>query len=120
MAAPIAVPGFDKTQSSNPFGYNEDQLGEKKLALKTMMDLYPGVPYTHAEWVYDLCKNTPQKELDIIMKKVDSEPSRFVAMPGESYDLEVIDASNSLSNNEDSEKNNIDSIIKDESTEESV
>jgi|TARA_A100001015_G_scaffold315516_1_gene427521 hypothetical protein len=105
MAAPVAVPGFERVKNENPFGYTEDQLGEKKLALKTMMELYPGVPYSHAEWVYDLCKNTPEEQLKQIMKKVDEEPSRYVATPGESYDLEVIDSSDSLmTNNEVSEK----------------
>ena len=104
MAAPVAVPGFERKTNDNHFGYTEDQLGEKKLALKTMMELYPGVPYTHCEWVYDLCKNTPEKELKEIMRKVDSEPSKYVATPGESYDLEVIDASDSLINNEIVEK----------------
>ena len=116
MTAPIAVPGYERTKNDNHFGYTEDQLGEKKLAIKTMMELYPGVPYTHAEWVYDLCKNTPQKELDEIMGRVDSEPSRFVAIPGESYGLEVIDAHNSLN----ADEKNVCMDSKNESSEESL
>ena len=113
MAAPVAVPGFTRKESANPFNYTEDQLGEKKLALKTMMELYPGVPYTHAEWVYDLCKNTSQEKLDKMMKKIDLEPSRYVAKAGESYTLDVVDASMSLIHNQ---KISSDSIINDESS----
>lgn len=96
MAAPIAIPGYEKIKHENHFNYTEDQLGEKKLALKMMMELYPGVPYTHCEWVYDLCKNTKDSELQDIMRKVDEEPSKYVATPGESYTMEIIDADQSL------------------------
>ena len=98
MAAPIAVPGIERTKHPNHFDYTEDQLGEKKLAIKTMLELWPGVPYTHAEWVYDMCKNTPESELQEIMRKVDEEPSKYVAEPGESYTMEIVSQEESLEN----------------------
>lgn len=116
-----AIPGFERFENPNHFGYTEDQLGERKLALKTMKELYPTVPTLWAEWVYDLCKNTPEDKLKEIMEKVDTEPSRFVAEAGESYTMEIIDPEESLQLNEqNTEKKNIDNIIKDESSEKSV
>tara|TARA_R100000426_G_scaffold75077_1_gene52676 strand:- start:871 stop:1278 length:408 start_codon:yes stop_codon:yes gene_type:complete len=116
-----AIPGFERVKCENHFNYTEDQLGERKLALKQMKELYPDVPNLWAEWVYDLCKNTPEDKLKEIMKKVDTEPSRFVAEAGESHTLEIIDAEESFLNNEqNTEKKNIDNIIKDESSEKSV
>ena len=63
---------------------------ERKLAVKTMVELYPGVSAYHAELVYDFCKNTPEAELKEIMKKVEEEPSRFIAEPGESFNMEIL------------------------------
>ena len=119
--ASYAIPGFERVETPNHFGYTEDQLGERKLALKTMKELYPDVPNLWAEWVYDLCKNTPEEKLKEIMEKVDREPSRFIAEAGESHSMEIVDAEESLLNNEqNTEKKNIDNIIKDESSEKSL
>ena len=116
-----AIPGLERVENPNHFGYTEDKLGERKLALKKMCELYPDVPKLWAEWVYDLCKNTPEDKLKEIMERIDTKPSRFVAEAGESYDLEIIDPEESLHNNEKNKgKKNIDNIIKDESSEKSV
>lgn len=100
MAAPINVPGFERHKTQNHFDYNEDQLGQRKLAIKTMCELYPGVPSLHAEWVYDLCMNASQEEIDKMKRTIDTVPSRYVATPGESDTLEILDASDSLANRE--------------------
>lgn len=73
----LAVPGLERKTPENPFKYSEDELTDRKIALKTMMELWPDVNPLHAEWVYDMCKNTPADQMDEIKKKVETEPSRF-------------------------------------------
>lgn len=74
----LGVPGLTQKTDDNPFNYTDDQRDERRMALKAMKELYPQVSNVHAEWVYDLCRNTPDDELRAIMKKVDETPSRFV------------------------------------------
>jgi len=94
----VNVPGYDKKPQENHFNYTEDELGEKKRCLKLMHELYPDVPAMYSEYVYDICKNTPKEELDIMMKNIDTIPSKYVAEPGESHNLEIIDSKDSLIN----------------------
>lgn len=77
MSAPLTVDGVPRTEKSNPLGYTEDQQQEKELAIKTMRELYPNVPVMYCDWVYDLCKNTPQEEMDKIKEKIDSTPPKY-------------------------------------------
>ena len=77
MALSLEGSGISRKEPENHFNYTEDQLAEKKLALKTMCELLPDVSPLYAEWVYDMCKNTPEDKLKEIMKKVEEEPSRF-------------------------------------------
>jgi hypothetical protein len=35
----MEVPGYERKKHDNPFGYNDDQLMEKQLALKNMKEL---------------------------------------------------------------------------------
>lgn len=74
----IAVPGFSRKKADNHFAYTDTQLAERKLALKQMHELWPDVNPLHAEWVYDLCKNTPDAKLCEIMEKVDTVPSKHL------------------------------------------
>jgi hypothetical protein len=70
-----------------------------------MSELYPDVPKLWAEWVYDLCKNEETHKIKEIMEKVEQIPSRFVAEPGESHTMEIIDSKDSLTlKNENNEK----------------
>ena len=69
--------GLSRKEVDNPFNYNDDQMTEKRLAMKTMKELWSNVPELYASWAYDLCKNTPEDELKKIMEKVEQEPSRF-------------------------------------------
>jgi len=69
--------GLERRQEDNPFNYTEDQLTEKKLALKMMKELWADVPDTYASWVYDLCKNTEEDKIKEMMEKIDNTPSRF-------------------------------------------
>jgi len=97
----IAVPGYERKSQDNLFTYTDDELIEKKLALKTMMELYPDVSYMHAEWVYDLCKNKKEDEINEIKKRVDKNPSKFKAEPKSFYTMNVIDPSKSLENKQE-------------------
>ncbi len=74
----IAVPGFERKEAENPFDYTEDQIAERKLALKYMRDVWPDVNPLHAEWVYDLCKNTPADKMNEVMDKVVTVPSKYI------------------------------------------
>ncbi len=76
MNAPFEIEGLEKKVADNHFNYTEEQLQEKKLALKTMLELYPGVEPYYAELVYDLCKNSTQEEIDIIKHKVETTPPK--------------------------------------------
>lgn len=80
MSAPLAVPGFERKEEPNPFNYTDNQKTEKKIALKTMHELWPDVNSAWAEWVYDLCKNTPEDKLHEIMEKCDSVPTKHFAV----------------------------------------
>lgn len=73
----MEVPGFQRKQHENPFEYTDDQLAEKKLALKTMQSLWPDVPTYYAELVYDMCYNSSQEEIDKIKEKVEKEPFKY-------------------------------------------
>ena len=73
----MEVPGFERKKHDNPYGYTEDQLAEKQLALKTMKELWPDVPTYYAELVYDMCKNKTQEEIDAIKEKVETEPFKY-------------------------------------------
>ena len=70
----MEIEGFERKEESNPFQYTDDQLVERKLAVKSMIELWPGVCQLHAEWVYDLCKNGTPDELQTIMARVDTVP----------------------------------------------
>jgi len=73
----MEVPGFDRKKHENPYGYTDDQLVEKQLALKTMRELWPDTPTYYAELVYDLCKNSTQEEIDAIKEKVETIPFKY-------------------------------------------
>lgn len=73
----MEVPGFERKKHDNPFNYNDDQLIEKQLALKTMKELYPDVPTYYAEIIYDMCKNKTQEEVDKIKEKIETTPFKY-------------------------------------------
>jgi len=73
----MEVPGYSRKQEENLYNYTDDQLLEKKIALKTMKDLYPDVPTYYAELVYDMCLHKTQEEIDVIKEKVESEPFKY-------------------------------------------
>ena len=72
----LQVPEYQQKKEENPYNYTDDQLVDRRLAVKTMLELWPGVSKLHAEWVYDLCKNVPDDELEALMKRVDEVPPR--------------------------------------------
>jgi hypothetical protein len=73
----MEVDGYSRKEQDNPYNYTEDQLIEKKLALKTMKELWPDVPDFYAEIIYDMCKNKTQEEIDGIKEKVENEPFKY-------------------------------------------
>ena len=83
----LEVPGLERRSVEDPFNYTDDQRLQKRLALKTMRDLYPTVSPLHAEWVYDLCMNNSEEEVQRIMKQCDETPSRFVTCNDPSSEL---------------------------------
>jgi len=101
----LAVPGLERKKHENLFNYTESQLAEKDLALKKLKDYYPTVPTFYAELVYDLCVNSTQEKLEEIMKKIDSEPSRYT-IPNVliSNKLDIVDKNDSLEYVESLEK----------------
>lgn len=73
----MEIEGFERKKHENPYNYTDDQLLEKKLALKTIRELYPDVSPYYSELVYDLCKNSTQEEIDKIKEKVENEPFKY-------------------------------------------
>lgn len=73
----LKVEGLDRKKQDNHFNYTEDQLLERKIALKTMKDLYPLSNEYYNELVYDLCKNTHEDEMEKIKKKIDDTPFKY-------------------------------------------
>ena len=51
MALSVEGSGISRKEPENHLKYTEDQLAEKKLALKTMCELCPDVSPIYAEWV---------------------------------------------------------------------
>ena len=76
-AIDITGTGLTRKEADNPFNYNDDDNSKKRLALKTMKELWPEVPDMYASWIYDMCVNTPEDQLKDIMKKTEEEPTRF-------------------------------------------
>ena len=95
--APLHIDGLQRKEEPNPFNYTDDEKQDKLLALKTMKELWPGVPEFYAELVYDLCKNTSPEEMEKIKWKVDNEPTRHI-IPEVlmSNKMEIIDKEDSL------------------------
>ena len=63
-------------QPSNPYDYTEAQLADKKRALEELSRLYPDVNSLWREWVYDLCVNTPEDELEAMKRRINASPPR--------------------------------------------
>ena len=95
--APLHIDGLKRTEEPNPFNYTDDEKQEKLIALKTMRELWPGVPEFYADLVYDLCKNTSPEEMEKIKWKVDNEPTRHI-IPDilTSNKMEIVDREDSL------------------------
>lgn len=73
---PYHVDGVPRHQPSNPFDYTEAQFDEKKRQMKELVELYPEVNTMWIEWVYDLCANTPQDEIDAMKERIDASLPR--------------------------------------------
>ena len=73
----LEVKDIPRHKEDNPFGYTDQQKDVKRLALKTMKELYPGVNEYYAELVYDMCYNKTQEEIDAIKEKVETTPFKY-------------------------------------------
>jgi hypothetical protein len=76
MSAPIRVEGLSNVETPNPYNYTEEQKQQKELAVRTMHELYPNVPIMYCDWVYDLCTNSTQEEIEKMKNRIDTIPSR--------------------------------------------
>lgn len=76
MSAPIRVEGLSNAEPPNPYNYTDDQKQEKEIAVRKMHELYPNVPIMYCDWVYDLCMNKTQEEIDEMKIRIDTIPSR--------------------------------------------
>ncbi len=94
----LFVDGLERHKPANPYNYTEEEQADKKLALKNMCDLYPDVSYYYAELIYDMCKNKSQEEINEIKKSIDTTPPKYDGKGGVSYDMEIVDENESLSN----------------------
>lgn len=73
----MEVEGLERKVKDNFYNYTEDQLLEKKAALKLMKELYPDVSEYYSDLVYDLCVNKTQEEIDAIKEKVETVPFKY-------------------------------------------
>lgn len=71
------VESLPRHKSENHFNYTDDELAEKQLALEKMKVIYKNVSAYYADMVYDLCKNTDQKQIDIIKERIESTPFKY-------------------------------------------
>ena len=73
----LEVKDIPRHQEGNPYNYTDEQKDAKRLALKTMKELYPEVNEYYAELVYDMVMNKTQEEIDAIKEKVESTPFKY-------------------------------------------
>ena len=71
------ISGVPRYKPLNHFGYSDDELAEKKLALEKMKIIYPTVPEYYAEMVYDMCKNTDATKIEEIKQRVETNPFKY-------------------------------------------
>ena len=73
----LEVKDIPRHKEDNPFNYTDSQKDAKRLALKTMKELYPDVNDYYAELVYDMVMNKTQEEIDAIKEKVETVPFKY-------------------------------------------
>jgi len=74
----LHIPDVPRKEKSNPFNYNEEQLFQKRVDMKLIMELYPEANAYYAEMIYDMLKNTTEAEQEEMKHKVLNEPTRHV------------------------------------------
>ena len=73
----LEVEGIPRHQEDNPYNYTEEQKDAKKLALKTIKELYPDVEPYYSELVYDMVVNSSEEEIEKIKQKVLTQPFKY-------------------------------------------
>ena len=74
---------------SNPYNYSAAQLAERKKTLKDLAKVYPSLPFSWLEMVYDFEKNTSREEIQrIINEKLWEKPGKFTPGQNGMFDAE--------------------------------
>ena len=71
------ISGVPRYKPINHFGYSDDELAEKKLAMEKLKIIYPTVPEYYAEMVYDMCKNTDATKIEEMKQRVETNPFKY-------------------------------------------
>ena len=70
------VDGLDRFEPTNHFAYTNEEMLEKKEWMEKLIRTCPRVDPLYLEWVYDVCKRTPQDELEEMKKRIDASSPR--------------------------------------------
>ena len=96
----LAIEGLERIKHENVYNYTEEQLALKDQYLRQIKLLWPDVSQYWAELALDLCLTKSEEELQEIMKRIDTEPSKH-KLPEilTSNKLEILDNSDNLAIN---------------------
>ena len=64
------VEGVPRYEAPNHFNYTDEEKLEKQEWMEKLIRLNPKVAPLHIEWIYDLCKRTPQDELEAMKERI--------------------------------------------------
>ena len=96
----LSIQGLNRVKPDNPYNYTEEQLALKDQYMRQIKLLYPDVSQYWAEVALDLCLTKSEEELQEIMKRIDTEPSkRKLPEILTSNKLEILDNSDNLAIN---------------------
>jgi allophanate hydrolase subunit 2 len=75
----LAVPGFERKKEDNPYGYTEDQIADRKIALKLMREMWPDVnPNARRMGLRLSARTLPKTNSRSLWSKVETEPSKHL------------------------------------------
>jgi len=96
----LSIQGLNRVKPENPYGYTEQELAQKDQYMRQIKLLWPDVNSYYAELALDLCLTKSEKELQEIMKRIDSTESKH-KLPEilTSNNLSILDNSDNLAIN---------------------
>ena len=96
----LAIEGLERVKHENVYNYTEEQLAQKDQYMRQIKLMWPDVSQYWAELALDLCLTKSEEELQEIMKRIDTEPSKH-KLPEilTSNKLEILDNSDNLAIN---------------------